>query len=68
MEIVAFKRHGNGQSICSRCLLLDYSYPVFWDSMLFDVPGLEGCFCSDCVRAMRADSKQVLPFLSKKGG
>lgn len=68
--IVAIKRSGNGQSVCARCKRLGSSYPVFWDSMLYDVPGLAGCFCSSCVAAFRADHAKVLPFVSRdvKGG
>ena len=69
-EIVAFKRSGNGQSVCARCDRLGGSYPVFWDSMLYDVPGLQGCFCGRCVSAMRADPNEGLSFVSHdvKGG
>lgn len=65
MEIVAFKRSGHGQSVCARCDRLGTSYPVFWDSMLYDVPGLTGCFCSICVSAMRSDPAEALPFVSR---
>ena len=68
MEIVALKRSGNGQTVCARCKRLGKSYPVFWDSMLYNVPGLKGCFCPRCVAAMRKDSKEVLPFLSSEEG
>lgn len=67
MEIVAIKRSGNGQSVCARCKRLGVSCPVFWDSMLFDVPGLKGCFCSSCVAVFRANPAQGLPFLSSGG-
>ena len=67
MEIVAIKRSGNGQTVCARCKRLGISYPVFWDSMLFNVPGLKGCFCSRCVAAMRADFDEARPFLSSGG-
>lgn len=67
MEIVALKRSGNGQSVCARCKRLGKSYPVFWDLMLYNVPGLKGCFCPRCVAAMRLDSEEGLPFLSSGG-
>lgn len=67
MEIVALRRSGNGQTVCARCERLGKSYPVFWDSMLYNVPGLKGCFCSDCLAAMRTDPEQAFPFLSSGG-
>lgn len=67
MEIVAIKRSGNGQTVCARCKRLGISYPVFWDSMLYNVLGLKGCFCGGCVAALRADPEQAFPFLSSGG-
>lgn len=64
MEIVAIKRSGNGQTVCARCKRLGISYPVFWDSMLYNVPGLKGCFCGGCVAAMRANPNEGLPFVA----
>ena len=64
MEIVAVKRSGNGLSVCVRCKRLGDGYPVFWDSMLYNVSGLKGCFCSSCVAAMRKDFTETFPFLS----
>ena len=67
MEFVAIKRSGNGQSVCARCKRLGLSYPVFWDSMLYDVPGLKGCFCAGCVTAFRSNPALAFPFLSSGG-
>ena len=63
MEIVALKRSGNGLSVCARCKCLGISYPVFWDSMLYDVAGLKGSFCTSCVVVFRSNPSQALPFL-----
>lgn len=49
---------GNGLSSCTRCRRLG-RYSLMWDSFLFQIDGIEGRYCSDCVKAILLDLRQA---------
>lgn len=45
-----------GQGSCKRCN--DYGiWNRHWMSMLYEIEGYEGCYCSDCVGKIKEDGK-----------
>ena len=43
---------GNGQGVCKRCED-NGIWNRHWMTMLYKIEGFDGCYCPDCVKAIR---------------
>lgn len=46
--------NGEGQGSCRRCET-NGKWNRSWMSLLFHIEGMEGCYCSECVEAIKRD-------------
>ena len=47
---------GEGQSSCKRCLD-KVKWNVSWMCFLYKINGLDGCYCSDCVKEIKEEQQ-----------
>lgn len=48
---------GNGQGSCKRCSD-NGKWNSIWCCFLYKIDGLEGCYCSDCVKEIVLEQKK----------
>ena len=44
---------GEGQGSCKRCNDLG-KWNRIWMCFMYEIEGLEGCYCSDCVKSIKS--------------
>ena len=54
-EIVYKRRTGNGQTFCKSCQQKG-RWGLNWDSMMYDVVGLEFPICSQCLKELKQNN------------
>lgn len=55
MEVICC--NGEGQGSCKRCMD-NGKWNISWMCFLYKIDGLDGCYCSDCVREILKE-KQI---------
>ena len=48
---------GEGQGICKRCTD-NGKWNMNWMCFLYKIEGLNGCYCSDCVKEITEENKE----------
>lgn len=56
MEVTKCK--GEGQGSCKRCTD-NGKWNVSWMCFLYKIDGLDGCYCSDCVKAIKQENNKT---------
>lgn len=51
-ELKVIQCKGNGQGSCKRCDDRG-KWNRVWTSMLYEIYGLDGCYCSNCVKEIK---------------
>lgn len=51
------KCSGEGQGSCKRCTD-NGKWNVNWMCFLYEIEGLDGCYCSDCVKEIQKEYEQ----------
>ena len=54
MAVKITKCEGEGQGSCTRCEEKGF-WNRHWISMLYKVEGMEGCYCSKCLKELKAE-------------
>ena len=53
--ITITKSEGNGQAQCTRCRELN-RWNMCWVSMMYEIEGRDGIYCSECVQELQSES------------
>lgn len=53
------KCQGEGQGICKRCSDKG-KWNRIWTSMLYEIEGMKGCYCSDCVAEIAEEQDRFI--------